>query len=130
MEKKKPPEEIQEAAKEIRKQDVYDIVARKNIFPPNLLSLKQGASERVHHLTWVLRYRLAHREATGIRSFRGLSGKQTISYEWAGYETGTSPIQIENEIRTIYHPDDTPQQTFREHLEEFVDVFEEHETLC
>lgn len=130
MKKKKPPEKIQKAAKEIRKEDIHGIVVQKNIFPPGLLLPKQGANERVNHLTWVLRYRLAHREVTGLESFRGSGSKRKITYKWAGWKTDTSPNQIENEIRTIYRPDDNPQQSFQEHLEEFVEAFEEHEALC
>jgi hypothetical protein len=130
MEKKEAPEEIQEAAEEIRKEDVRKIVAREDIFPPELLSIKNGAGERYNHLQWVLRYRLAHRQATGLRAFSTSKGKRIICYEWAGGETDTDPRQIEDEIRRIYLGDNTPQQTFEKHLEEFVRAFEGYESLC
>jgi hypothetical protein len=130
MQKKEPPQRIQEEFEQIRKEDVKEIAVREEIFAPSLLSVKSGAAERYNHVMCVLRYWLAHRQATGLTAFRGIRNKRIICYEWAGGETDTAPRQIENEIRNIYEDNNDPHGAFEEHLKEFKQVFEEYEALC
>lgn len=130
MQKKEPPQHIQEAFEEIREEDVKKIAMREEIFVPSLLSVKNGAVERYNHVMCVLRYWLAHRQATGLTAFRGMRNKRITCYEWAGGETDTAPRQIEDEIRNIYQDYNNPHGAFERHLKEFRQAFEGYEALC
>lgn len=130
MQKKKAPQNIQEAFEEIREEDVQKIAIREEVFAPGLLSIKNGAVERYNHVMCVLRYWLAHRQATGLISFCGTRNKRIFCYEWAGGETDTVPRQIEDEIRNIYQGYNDPQEAFEGHLREFEKAFEGYEALC
>lgn len=112
---------MKKEAVQFREEDIRCIVERTDIFPPQLLSIASNAAGKKRwHLLWVLRYRLAHPE-TGLKSFDSWHGKRQSSCKWAAWETDTSYSQIQQEIATVYQPDESPQDTFTEHLEEFVD---------
>lgn len=126
---KEPPKAVENAAKQIRAQDVRGLVYETDIFPPQLLSLENASKERHHHIIWVIRYRLAHPDR-GLESFRGQEKRREVSSKWAAWETDASLSQIQQEIATVYEPDKTPQQSFCDHLEEFVTVFEQRRSIC
>lgn len=71
MTERDPPETVQAEFEKIRQRDITGLVETSEIFPREMLSITRGASQRLHVLTTVLKYRLAHRTVTGRRTFAG-----------------------------------------------------------
>ena len=125
-----PPEEVREEAQQIRKKGIRGIVKRTDIFPPDMLDMTHRSEERVNHLIWIIRYRIAHRVVGGLAGFRAEKTKRIIAYKWAARETGTHLSQIQDEVATVHATDDNPHSAFQNHLMEFVEAYEAHESMC
>lgn len=95
-----------------------------------MLSITHGASQRFHVLTTVLKYRLAHRTVTGRRTFAGRQDKGKTCYRWAASELDTEYKRVNKFVKDVYRAEDSPQQAFRVHLDEFVEFYELHEMDC
>lgn len=128
-----PPEAVEERATSLSADRIRKLVEQAGCFPPRFIAYHNPpAPERTMHFLWVLRYRVAHTEMTGLKAIVGDPTKRQRASHWAGKKTDTNYQQIIQEIHDVYQPSETEssQIKFGRDLLTFMEYFEQRERYC